>query len=141
MVSYRINRPERLLILRYAEEVSVAEWEAAISKAIAECPEVVTYDSLSDARSPHRDLTTDEVRDLVRAVKKMGMQEHPQRSVALTGRLVHFGISRMFEMLGDPDSKVRRFTTDSVVKAADWMGRPEALIRAELDAFMPPSGT
>jgi hypothetical protein len=45
----------------------------------------------------------------------------------------------MFEMLGEPDNKVQRFTTASVAKAADGMGRPEALIRAELDALMPPS--
>ena len=141
MVTYLINRQERLVVLRYTGHFTVPKWEAAISKAIAECPEVVTFDSLVDARSPHGELTANEVRDLVQSAKKMGMGLHPRRAVVLTAGLLKFGISRMFEMMGNPESKAQRLTTDSVAKAADWLDRPEALIQAELDALVPTAET
>ncbi len=118
--------------------MTVPKWEAAIAKAIAECPEVVTFDSLADARSPHGALAANEVQDLAQAAKKMDMEKHTRRAVVLTTNPLNFGISRMFELMGNPDSKAQRLTTDSVAKAADWLDRPEALIQAELDALVPP---
>ena len=135
MISYRINRQERLLTLLFAGTISVADWKAAISQAIAECPEVITFDSVIDGRSPHPFLTREQMDEFVRDVKKMGMQEHRRRSVYIAGNKAHFGISRMFELLTEPERKVERFTTESVAEAAAWLCRPEALVRAELDAI------
>jgi hypothetical protein len=135
MIAYRINKQERLLTLRYSGDVSVAEWQRTLAQAIAEWPDVITYDSVNDFRSPHSLLTGPEVMDFALAVKKMGMQDYPRRAVAIADEKIDFGLARMFELMTEQDRKVDRFTTDSIEKAAAWLGRPEALIQAEIDAF------
>jgi hypothetical protein len=40
--------------------------------------------------------------------------------------------------LSEQDSRVARLTTTSITETAAWLRRPEAVIRAELDALTPP---
>jgi hypothetical protein len=94
MIIYRINRQERLMTARHSGTGTVEDWR----QAIAECPEVVTYDSLNDAREPHTFINAEETRRLVWSVQEKGMADYERRSVVITSHLAHFGISRMFEL-------------------------------------------
>ena len=140
IIRYRINKAERLLTVRFSGAVSAADWQKALSQAIAECPEVVTFDSVNDIQSPKAILTGNEASEFAVSAKTIGMQDHPRRSVVIARQMAHFVISQMFENMTQPDREVDRLTTDSISKAAAWVGRPEALVRAELDALDAPKG-
>jgi len=135
VISYRINQREKLFTLTYSGDVAVTDWAEAVSRAIAECPQVVTYDSINDMRFPHTFLPPGQMGRLVDSVRCAGMLSHPRRSVSIVGSRTHFGIARMFELASEHESKVERLTTDSIEEAADWLRRSKDLIQAELDAM------
>lgn len=141
MLHFRINTEQRLLTLRLDGTVTVAQWRRVLTKVLAECPEAVGFDMLSDVRSPHSMLRIDQVVQLARMKRGLGMHRHPRRSVSLVDGKVNFGFSRLFELFSGDESRVARFTTDSIAAAADWLCRPVSVIRAELNALEKPART
>jgi hypothetical protein len=135
MVSYRINRQERLLTLRCSGLVTAREWREALLRAIQEVPEVLRFETFSDIRGCQTLPTSDEVREFNEFLNEVGMQASSRRSVVLAGRPAHVGMSRMLEIIGEQQSRVARLTTTSLHTAAEHLGRPEALLAAELEAL------
>ncbi|HEX2862074.1 MAG TPA: hypothetical protein VHN79_10565 [Lacunisphaera sp.] len=132
MITYRINREARLVAVRFAGALTLPDFQAVFQKVLAECPEAVAFDTINDARPEHTFFSSEEVRSLARIVKRTGLQDSERRSVVLTDNKGHFGISRIFEILTEPESKVKRLTTESLAEAAAWLKRPESLLQSEL---------
>jgi hypothetical protein len=140
MLRYSINRGQRIVALVSTGEQTLAEWEAQLTGMIAKCPEVLTFDSITDGRGTSMVMDAKHVRDLVALNRRMGVQDHPRRSVHITLRKVLFGVSRMYELMTESHSKVRRLTTGSIEQAAAFLDRPVEVIQAELDAVANTAG-
>jgi hypothetical protein len=134
MIRHRINLEERLVTIRFTGDVPWAETQRVFLGMKEECPELVTFDAINDLREQTSALPSAQVIEMSRFSKHLGLHEHERRSVALVCSKVHFGVSRMFEQMTEHESKVQRLTTESVEAAAQWLGRSESLVRAELTA-------
>lgn len=134
MIQVRVNREERLLVLRYAGTLAVEDWRITMSRALETYPEIVTFDSLVDVRSLETAPSAEEMRRHARDVKALGFQSHRRRTAVIVASAIHFGLSRMFELMTESERDVERMTTASLASAAEYLGRPEGLIQAELEA-------
>lgn len=135
MIRYRVNRQERLLICRYSGDMSLADWEDGIKRTTTDHPDFASLDTLTDLRGLNTVSTSKDIQEFIRMVREAGLAEHERKSVVLTDRAAHFGMSRMFESLSDGESRVKRLTTSSIAQAAEWLNKPESLLCAELDAL------
>ena len=140
MIRYRINQQQQLVTVLSSGGHPMAEWEATLEEMIASCPDVLTYDSISDGRGMRVLMNTAQVHELVSLNQRKGVQNHPRRAVHLISSETAFSVSRMYELMAEHDSLVSRLTTDSIEQAANWLGRPVRVIKAELDALRASQG-
>jgi hypothetical protein len=134
MVQYRVLERERLVILRVAGTLGVEDLRRVLQSILAEHPEAVRFDVLWDARELSTVATRDQVEQVAQITAAMGFDEHPRCSVMLVGRLVHYGMARMFESVTERETKVSRHTTMSLKGAADLLQRTEASLQSELES-------
>jgi len=132
MIRYHINRQERLITFRFAGMIGLEEWQLVLARLLADCPDASSFDTLNDGRAPHSVRSLDQMVRLAEAKQRFGMHEHRRRAVGLVGAGSQSNFLKMLQTLSQ-DSKVARFTTDSIQAAADWLCRPVAVIRKELD--------
>lgn len=140
MVHYRINRELRLFEVRYTGATEVADWERAVTRAIAECPEVRTFDSINDGRTGDTIMEFSRVQAIAEINNGLGLHLFPRKAVTLTGSTASFGIARMSELITEDRGKVQRFATSSIDDAARFLGLTSAVLQAELDALVEQGG-
>jgi hypothetical protein len=134
MLQYRVLEPERLIILRVTGTVGVENLRRLFGTILSEHPEAARFDVLWDARELSNIPTRDEVEQVAQITAAMGLDAHPRCSVMLVGRLAHYGMARMFELVTERETRVSRRTTMSLKGAAGLLQRTEASLRSELES-------
>lgn len=122
--SYDIRAPERLIHLQFAGDISVRDCLDMMARVRADPRYDVSFDALIDNRALSRPFTRAELEQVIPAVVQAfgGMTAHPRIAI-LVGRDVHYGVSRMFQMLirGILDVDLRVFREPD--QAALWLAQ------------------
>lgn len=100
-VTYSIEPGERIVYLTTTGESSFAEWEAAMSAALADPAYQKGFNFLSDRRTQANVPDTDFTRGAVAFFKAHSSGLDGCRWAVVSGRDAVYGMSRMFAMLSE----------------------------------------